>query len=203
MWPEVVTSFAQFISLYNVLTSIHTSTHSTCIHTTPPPHTHSHQLKVKKGLVKLYHKMEKDMSDVSQLEVTWGIMQKAFIEQFKEFEDLIEKCYPGSSITWSSPLKTSPIIFLKPNQHSNDVCLHFHVTVERERFSIPIASDMPFAILWYPILTCGSMCVWGGEVCMNACGMCRCVCSGECITERNELGEGTTSGHTLLACVLL
>ena len=34
-----------------------------------------------------------------QLEVTWGIMQKAFIEQFKEFEDLIEKCYPGSSIT--------------------------------------------------------------------------------------------------------
>ncbi|KAL5493279.1 hypothetical protein EMCRGX_G014432 [Ephydatia muelleri] len=56
-------------------------------------------LCVKKGLDKLYHKMEKDMSDASQLEVTWGIMQKAFIEQFKEFEDLIEKCYPGSSIT--------------------------------------------------------------------------------------------------------
>eukprot|EP00731_Ephydatia_muelleri_P010913 Em0005g1499a len=55
--------------------------------------------EVKKGLDKLYHKMEKDMSDASQLEVTWGIMQKAFIEQFKEFEDLIEKCYPGSSIT--------------------------------------------------------------------------------------------------------
>ena len=26
-------------------------------------------------------------------------------------------------------------------------------------------------------------------MCMNACGMCRCVCNGECITERNKLGE--------------
>ena len=62
-------------------------------------HTYTHYTQVKKGLDKLYHKMEKDMSDASQLEVTWGNMQKAFIEQFKEFEDLIGQCYPGSNIT--------------------------------------------------------------------------------------------------------
>ena len=103
VWPEVVPSPNSFPSVmhspvHTQSTCIHTHVH-TCNQTYTLPHVHSHQHKVKKGLDKLYHKMEKDMSDASQLEVTWGIMQKAFIEQFKEFEDLIEKCYPGSSIT--------------------------------------------------------------------------------------------------------
>ena len=105
MWPEVVPSPNSFPTVMH--SPVHTHLHiphafiHICTHAIKYtlPHVHSHQLKVKKGLDKLYHKMEKDMSDASQLEVTWGIMQKAFIEQFKEFEDLIEKCYPGSSIT--------------------------------------------------------------------------------------------------------
>ena len=87
--------------------TLHIHTPKCTLHTYTSTYTHSHTytlahihtLKVKKGLDKLYHKMEKDMSDTGQLEVTWGIMQKAFMQQFKEFEDLIEKCYPGSSIT--------------------------------------------------------------------------------------------------------
>lgn len=33
------------------------------------------------------------------LQVVWGGMQEAFIEQCQRFESLIAECYPGASIT--------------------------------------------------------------------------------------------------------
>lgn len=33
------------------------------------------------------------------LQVMWGGMQEAFIQQCKKFEALIAECYPGSGIT--------------------------------------------------------------------------------------------------------
>ena len=54
--------------------------------------------QVKRGLEKLYRRVEKEVSD-SDLLVVWGAMQEAFIEQAQRFEALIAECYPGSNIT--------------------------------------------------------------------------------------------------------
>ncbi len=57
----------------------------------PPP-------QVKRGLEKLYRRVEKEVSD-SDLQVVWGAMQEAFIEQAQRFEALIAECYPGANIS--------------------------------------------------------------------------------------------------------
>ena len=54
--------------------------------------------QVKRGLEKLYRRVEKDVSD-EVLQVVWGGMQEAFIEQCRRFESLIAECYPGANIT--------------------------------------------------------------------------------------------------------
>lgn len=54
--------------------------------------------QVKRGLEKQYRRIEKEVSEEVQ-RVVWGGMQESFMEQFKRFEELIEKCYPGSNIT--------------------------------------------------------------------------------------------------------
>ncbi|XP_064407161.1 exocyst complex component 1-like [Halichondria panicea] len=54
--------------------------------------------EVKRGLEKLYRRVEKEVSD-SDLQVVWGAMQEAFIEQAQRFEALIAECYPGANIS--------------------------------------------------------------------------------------------------------
>ena len=63
-------------------------------------------MKVKKGLEKLYHRIEKDLTEeVGMLRVVWGSMQKAFMDQYEHFTKLIELCYPGANITLEFELK--------------------------------------------------------------------------------------------------
>jgi hypothetical protein len=55
--------------------------------------------EVRKGLEKLYRKVEKDVSEEEGLlTVVWGHMQEAFINQVLQFNSLIKKCYPGANI---------------------------------------------------------------------------------------------------------
>ena len=55
---------------------------------------------MKKGVEKLYKKVEKDVSEEEGLlTVAWGHMQGAFINQVQHFESLIRRCYQGSHIT--------------------------------------------------------------------------------------------------------
>lgn len=53
---------------------------------------------MKRGLEKLYRRVEKDVSE-EVLQVVWGGMQEAFIEQCSRFQSLIAECYPGANIT--------------------------------------------------------------------------------------------------------
>jgi len=55
---------------------------------------------VKKGLELLYHKINKHTAenDNRLLQVVWQHMQEEFLSQYKHFEQLITKCYPGSDI---------------------------------------------------------------------------------------------------------
>ena len=56
-------------------------------------------LQVKKGLEKLYRRIDGDLTEeVALLRVTWGAMQNAFMQQYKHFEKLIAQCYPGANI---------------------------------------------------------------------------------------------------------
>ncbi|XP_021324037.1 exocyst complex component 1 isoform X1 [Danio rerio] len=56
--------------------------------------------EVKKGLDNLYRKVDKHLCDEeSLLQVVWHSMQDEFIRQYKHFEGLINRCYPGSGIT--------------------------------------------------------------------------------------------------------
>ena len=41
--------------------------------------------QVKKGLEKLYRRVEKEVSE-EELQVVWGAMQEAFMEQYRRFE---------------------------------------------------------------------------------------------------------------------
>lgn len=55
---------------------------------------------VKRGLEALYRKVEKHLSEESNLlQVVWRAMQEEFIRQYNILEELIRKCYPGSMIT--------------------------------------------------------------------------------------------------------
>ncbi|XDV42124.1 hypothetical protein PO909_010853 [Leuciscus waleckii] len=56
--------------------------------------------EVKKGLDNLYRKVDKHLcEEESLLQVVWHSMQDEFIRQYKHFEGLINRCYPGSGIT--------------------------------------------------------------------------------------------------------
>uniref|UniRef100_A0A8C9S6E4 Exocyst complex component 1 n=1 Tax=Scleropages formosus TaxID=113540 RepID=A0A8C9S6E4_SCLFO len=56
--------------------------------------------EVKKGLDNLYKKVDKHLCEEENLlQVVWHSMQDEFICQYKHFEDLIGRCYPGSGIT--------------------------------------------------------------------------------------------------------
>ncbi|XP_062306538.1 exocyst complex component 1 isoform X1 [Osmerus eperlanus] len=56
--------------------------------------------EVKKGLDNLYRKVDKHLcEEESLLQVVWHSMQDEFIRQYKHFEGLIGRCYPGSGIT--------------------------------------------------------------------------------------------------------
>ncbi|XP_068175073.1 exocyst complex component 1 isoform X4 [Antennarius striatus] len=56
--------------------------------------------EVKKGLDNLYKKVDKHLCEEENLlQVVWHSMQDEFIRQYKHFEDLIGRCYPGSGIT--------------------------------------------------------------------------------------------------------
>ncbi|XP_049573780.1 exocyst complex component 1 isoform X1 [Syngnathus scovelli] len=56
--------------------------------------------EVKKGLDNLYKKVDKHLcEEESLLQVVWHSTQDEFIRQYKHFEDLIGRCYPGSGIT--------------------------------------------------------------------------------------------------------
>ncbi|XP_074947540.1 exocyst complex component 1 isoform X3 [Phalacrocorax aristotelis] len=56
--------------------------------------------EVKKGLDNLYKKVDKHLCEEENLlQVVWHSMQDEFIRQYKHFEGLIARCYPGSGIT--------------------------------------------------------------------------------------------------------
>uniref|UniRef100_A0A4W3H2T0 Exocyst complex component 1-like n=1 Tax=Callorhinchus milii TaxID=7868 RepID=A0A4W3H2T0_CALMI len=56
--------------------------------------------EVKKALENLYKKVTKHLSEEENLlQVVWRTMQGEFVRQYKEFEDMIARCYPGSGIT--------------------------------------------------------------------------------------------------------
>jgi hypothetical protein len=52
--------------------------------------------QVKRGLERLYRRVEKEVSE-GELQVVWG--NSSFIQQCVKFQELIEECYPGSSIS--------------------------------------------------------------------------------------------------------
>lgn len=63
--------------------------------------------EVKKGLDHLCKKVEKHLCEEENLfQVVWHSMQDEFIKQYKHFEHLIEKCYPGSKITLEFSIDT-------------------------------------------------------------------------------------------------
>ena len=46
----------------------------------------------------MYRRVEKEVSE-GELQVVWGNMQSAFMQQCVKFQELIEECYPGSNIS--------------------------------------------------------------------------------------------------------
>jgi predicted transposase YbfD/YdcC len=56
--------------------------------------------EVKKGLENLYKKVERHLCEEESLnQVVWRAMQEEFIMQYKNIEDLIQRCYPGAQIS--------------------------------------------------------------------------------------------------------
>ncbi len=55
---------------------------------------------MKKNLEHLYRKVEKHLCEEENLlQVVWHSMQDEFLKQYKHFDQLITKCYPGAGIT--------------------------------------------------------------------------------------------------------
>jgi len=55
--------------------------------------------EVKKGLESLYKKVERHLSEEESLtQVVWRAMQEEFISQYKNVEDLMQRCYPGAGL---------------------------------------------------------------------------------------------------------
>lgn len=46
----------------------------------------------------MYRRVEKEVSE-GELQVVWGNMQSAFMQQCGKFQELIDECYPGSNIS--------------------------------------------------------------------------------------------------------
>ncbi|XP_029442183.1 exocyst complex component 1-like [Rhinatrema bivittatum] len=56
--------------------------------------------EVKKALEVLYSKILKHLSlEENLLPVVWHAMEQELLHQYKQFEDMISRCYPGSGIT--------------------------------------------------------------------------------------------------------
>ncbi|XP_032671124.1 exocyst complex component 1 [Odontomachus brunneus] len=56
--------------------------------------------EVKKGLENLYRKVEKHLCEEENLlQVVWREMQNEFIAQYRNIEELIQRCYPDSMVT--------------------------------------------------------------------------------------------------------
>ncbi|XP_048400001.1 exocyst complex component 1-like isoform X1 [Stegostoma tigrinum] len=56
--------------------------------------------EVKKALENLYKKVVRHLSEEGNLlQVVWYTMQGEFVRQYKEFQEMIARCYPGSGIT--------------------------------------------------------------------------------------------------------
>ena len=63
-------------------------------------------VQVKKGLEKLYRKVEKDIcEEEGMLQVVWVNIQNAFIKQCQHFTSLINHCYPDSNISFEFSLE--------------------------------------------------------------------------------------------------
>ena len=58
---------------------------------------------VKKGLEEMYRKVEKHASEPESalIQVIWHSMQEEFMNQYKNIEDWIHRCYPDTNITLS------------------------------------------------------------------------------------------------------
>ncbi|XP_066926565.1 exocyst complex component 1-like isoform X2 [Clytia hemisphaerica] len=54
--------------------------------------------EVKKGLEVLYKKIEKYVTEAGLHQVLWHNFQEAFVRQYERYQELVELCYPGSSI---------------------------------------------------------------------------------------------------------
>jgi hypothetical protein len=55
--------------------------------------------EVKKGLDNLYNKVQKHLVENSSLlEIIWRDISDEFLRQYKNYETLITKCYPGQVI---------------------------------------------------------------------------------------------------------
>jgi len=55
--------------------------------------------EVKKGLESLYKKVERHLCEEESLtQVVWRAMQEEFISQYKNIEDLMQRCYPGAGL---------------------------------------------------------------------------------------------------------
>lgn len=57
-------------------------------------------LQVKRGLEKLYRRVEREVSE-EVLEVVWGDMQGCLMQQVAKFNSLIQACYHGEFHTSS------------------------------------------------------------------------------------------------------
>uniref|UniRef100_A0A8C8RI36 Exocyst complex component Sec3 PIP2-binding N-terminal domain-containing protein n=1 Tax=Pelusios castaneus TaxID=367368 RepID=A0A8C8RI36_9SAUR len=75
--------------------------------------------EVKRALETLYRKIHKYLSpEENLLPVVWRAMEQEFIRQYQEFEDLIQRCYPGSGITMDFTMEDLLNYFISITQSS-------------------------------------------------------------------------------------
>ncbi|KAM7160745.1 exocyst complex component 1-like isoform 2-T2 [Macrochelys suwanniensis] len=75
--------------------------------------------EVKRALDTLYRKIHKYLSpEENLLPVVWRAMEQEFIRQYREFENLIQCCYPGSGITMDFTMEDLLNYFISITQSS-------------------------------------------------------------------------------------
>ncbi|XP_067404576.1 exocyst complex component 1-like [Emydura macquarii macquarii] len=75
--------------------------------------------EVKRALETLYRKIHKYLSpEENLLPVVWRAMEQEFIRQYQEFENLIQRCYPGSGITMDFTMEDLLNYFISITQSS-------------------------------------------------------------------------------------
>ncbi|EMP32007.1 Exocyst complex component 1 [Chelonia mydas] len=75
--------------------------------------------EVKRALDALYRKIYKYLSpEENLLPVVWRAMEQEFIQQYQEFEHLIQRCYPGSGITMDFTMEDLLNYFITITQSS-------------------------------------------------------------------------------------